>query len=202
MANIDSIKYSLHKLFFEEIKDCVDLKKICVAGGYIRSKFSNEEINDIDIFVEDTETADKLINFFDSKKEAIKLNCTDKKLYNYRFKNHLFQIIYDKIYNLSTTELIDSFDYTICCAMIRGDGEFKYNENYFQDVLSKHLRINKITYPISTLERLQKYTRRGYIACNGTLLEIAKSLSEINKEDIENHFTFYPNGNIKFLGID
>lgn len=189
----------------EDVRD-----KVVVAGGAVRDKLVDADIKDIDLFVEDKETEDKVMAFF---KEKGKEGNVNTQLANYTFEGKWIQVIRGKYYNMKTTEVIDSFDFTICQAMVTTEG-LKTGEYFWQGIATKHLRINKITFPLSTLERLQKYTKKGYTACNGTLLSIAKSINDMDKKvfspdkdsvqsDVaENSLMFYSDGSPRFMGVD
>lgn len=81
-------------------------------------------------------------------------------------------------------ERLESFDFTISQFALVPDfpktlnndstpGLDIYFGNYsFMDLQNKKLAINKMTYPVSTLRRLIKFTNRGYYACNGCLTDI------------------------------
>ena len=174
-------------------------ERVAVAGGCIRDKMLDTEIKDIDIFVQDAETESKLMDFLKSNgKEGIQ----NSQLANYTYNGKWVQVIRAKYYDMKTTELIDSFDFTLTMAMITSDG-LKVGPNFFEALATKHIRVNKITFPLSSLERMQKYIKKGYIACNGTMLELTKALQTVdlsNKE--QNSLEFYSDGTPRFLGVD
>jgi hypothetical protein len=200
MKNVDKMIFYYRKIFFEPIKEGGLIPtEYAIAGGAIRDYLSDEEVKDIDVFCQTKEAEDKLIAFLE--KEGEKMN-ENTQLANFKFKNRWIQIIKSKYYNMQTTEVIDSFDFTICGAMLVDDKFFSL-PTFFQDTLAKHLRINKITFPLSTLERMQKYIKKGYEACNGTLLAVAKSQASVNFDNpSEDTLRFYSDGTPRFLGID
>lgn len=209
MKNVDNLKFYLQKLIFEEINSFdapdlqpkIDPKKWAIAGGAIRAYLAGEEIKDFDIFTQDKETEDQLKNaILTLGGEILREN---DLLADFKFKNRWFQIIKGRHYDISNSSLIDSFDFTICGAMVRADGGFDSVPTFFQDVLAKHLRVIKITFPLASLQRMQRYIQRGYTACNGTLLEMTKSLATVNLNDPQtNSLAFYPDGTPRFIGID
>jgi hypothetical protein len=202
MKNEQTMVFFYKKLFFEEIqKDGLDPKNYSIAGGAIRDYLSGGEIKDIDLFSSNKESEDKLIEWF-KKQQNIKILNENDLLLNVTYKGRWFQVIKGKFFNMEGTDLIDSFDYTVCCAMLNFE-EFRYHDNFFQDVLSKHLRVNKITFPLSSLERMQKYIKKGYTACNGTLLSLSKEIQKVNLDNnTENTLEYYPDGGVRFLGVD
>lgn len=206
MKNLDKMKFYYKKIFFEKIAaDQLDPKKYAIAGGAIRDYLSDVEIKDIDIFSNDKEAEDTLIKYWNKlakNGDAVKIINENDALLNIKWEGRWFQLIKSKYYDMTTTAVIDSFDYTICCAMLVDDA-FRCNQTFFQDTLAKHLRVNKITFPLSTLERMQKYIQKGYTACNGTLLEISKACATIDYNNPkEDTLRFYPDGTPRFFGVD
>lgn len=211
MKNVDKLKYHYQKLFFDELPENLKLG-VFVAGGAIRDYLSGTDIKDIDVFVDSKEREDLIIAFFKEKGKVINEN---DQLGNYTYKDKWFQVIRGK-YFPTATFLINSFDFTICQAAlgleaskneetneIKYSVEFRAGDTFFQDTLAKHLRINTITFPLSTLERMQKYIQKGYTACNGTLLEVSKSMKDIDFDNpSDNTLLFYPNGGARFFGVD
>jgi hypothetical protein len=211
MKNEDKLKYHYKKLFFDELPEQI-AQDVFIGGGAIRDYLSGSEVKDIDVFTANKEAEEKLLAFFKEKGKLINENTL---LANYTYKDRWFQVIKGKHYNTGY-ELIDSFDFTICQAALGVEIElypeqnrkdlvvhFLSADNFFQDTLAKHLRVHKITYPLSTLERMQKYIQKGYTACNGTLLEVAKSMKDVDFENKdENTLVFYPNGGFRFFGVD
>jgi hypothetical protein len=207
MKNVDKMKFYYKKLFFEKITDeGLDPKKYAIAGGAIRDYLSGAEVKDIDLFSNDKATEEALIAMFkrlvaneDSKVTIINEN---DALLNIKWNGRWFQLIKGKFYDMTTTSVIDSFDYTICCAMLVDD-DLRVNPTFYQDTLAKHLRINRITFPLSTLERMQKYIQKGYEACNGTLLAVAQACAQVDYNNPQQDtLRFYPDGTPRFFGVD
>jgi hypothetical protein len=74
---------------------------------------------------------------------------------------------------------------------------------FYEGIATKHLRINRLDFPLSSLERMQKYIKKGYTACNGTLLTLTRELQKVNLDNPqENTLTFYSDGTPRFLGVD
>lgn len=127
----------------------------------------------------------------------------NSELANYTYEGKWIQIIRGKYYNMETTDLIDSFDFTITMAMVTIKHGLRVGEFFYEGVATKHLRINKLMFPLSSLERMQKYIKKGYTACNGTLLTLTRALQAINLDNpSEDALRFYPDGTPRFLGVD
>ena len=80
-----------------------------------------------------------------------------------------------------------------------------YSENYFADLITKRIVIPDLGYgnPLGSLKRLQKYINKGYTACNGTLITIAKELNRLDLENPDiNDIEYYPDGRSKIILFD
>jgi hypothetical protein len=175
-------------------------EKVAVAGGAVRDKLLDVDIKDYDLFVQDKETEDKLMEFY---KANGKEGNENSQLANYTYEGKWIQIIRGKYYNMETTELIDSFDFTITMAMVTMKHGLRVGEFFYEGITTKHLRINRLDFPLSSLERMQKYIKKGYTACNGTLLTLTRELQKVNLDNPqENSLTFYSDGTPRFLGVD
>lgn len=217
--NTGKILYHLNKLIFEDLQE---FNGFAIAGGCIRDMFVGEKIKDYDMFFDSEESALKVEAWFDSmvaNNKATKMPSNDR-LVNYRYKDKWFQLIKSNYWQINSSALIDDFDFTICQAMVRknsdGPGIFSQllgkqpntitigeiplamtvGEYFFEDCLSKHLRINKILFPYNTLERMQKYIKKGYTACRGTISMIGDSFKTTTQHN------FLRNTDLRFYGID
>ncbi len=184
--------------------------KVAVAGGAVRDKFLDVEIKDYDIFVEDLATEETLMKFY---AKAGKVGQVNSQLANYTYKGKWIQIIRGKYWNMKTDAVIKDFDFIHCCAMVTVGG-LSVHPEFFETIATKHIRVNKLLYPLNSLERLQKYIKKGYSACNGTMLALAKSINDMDREifnpnedsspsDLaQNSLMFYADGTPRFLGVD
>ena len=168
-----------------------------IAGGMLRAYFANEKLSsDFDVFFPDEREWEKANDHFYGNKVLFENDKTKK------FLRHGRKIDLIKIFFESPEATIEEFDFTVTCAAIDYT-QLYCNDNFFIDLSKKSLVINKLPYPLSTLQRLQKYIRKGYHACNGTLLEIAKSINKLNMDEpTENTFEFYPDGSPRFVRFD
>jgi len=195
----DHVTFFYKKSILEKLPEDIQ-KKVAIAGGAVRDKLLNAEVKDIDLFVEDKETEDKLMTFL---KENSKEGNVNTQLANYTYEGKWLQVIRGKYYNMQTTEVIDSFDFTICMAMITMDHGLRVGPHFYEGIATKHLRIHNLPFPLASLERMQKYIKKGYTACNGTILELTKALQRVNLDsDQENTLKFYPDGTPRFVGVD
>lgn len=208
--NLDQLKYRFNKIFFDMVsqkeKDddgwtTFKASDYAIAGGCLRDSLVGEKIKDIDIFCKSEEAVKNLEMFF-AAQEGVKILNGNSVLSNYKLNGYWFQIIRDKFYNLETLDLIENFDFTMCGIMMHND-EIRVLPTFFEDLATRRLRVNKLIYPLSSLERMQKYIKKGYSACNGTLLELAKGIQTVNLDNPdEDTLRFYPDGSPRFFGVD
>lgn len=176
------------------------LPSICwVAGGSCRDYFSlGYAKSDIDIYFPNSSELEKAKKWFLDNKGEIKFE--NNRLIVFHYEKYKFELI--KIYFSSPEETIEQFDFTVCCCAV-DKVKIYYHDTFFIDLAKKRLVINKLLFPLSTLQRLQKYIIKGYLICNGGLLEIAKAIQLLNlNEPKQNHLEFYPDGTPKFVRFD
>lgn len=186
------------KKSFEELLNAIPAGWI--AGGAVRDYFARmDSKSDIDVFFSSRD------NFRSSVELLIKLRGF-RKLYDhdviaaFRWKQKVVQLIGTHFFD-SPQETIKSFDFTVCCCAVSKEGVVVH-EHFLSDLAGRRLAINSLPFPLSTLERLQKYAARGFVACNGTLLEIAKAIKDVDFSDEQNTLAMYPDGTARFIRFD
>ncbi len=153
--------------------------KLFVAGGYIRSRITNEEVNDIDLFVKDKEDA-KLVALAyaimaDRQAEvtpevitvATKRLFTTDNAITIKGSRPTVQVIHRWTFD-TPKDCIASFDFTIACAAFWWDGE-KWDSachpEYYQDLAAKRLIYTAPTRMEDaggSMLRVLKFYQRGY----------------------------------------
>jgi hypothetical protein len=202
MKNVNSMRFHYDYLFFNELEKLgLSKENYCISGGALRDYLLEERVKDIDVFVASKEAEDSIIEKLRGIRE-VKVLSETPQIFNITYKKRWFQIIKNKYYNLSNTSLIDSFDYTICCAMLTHN-EFKCHPRFFEDTLTKRLVINRLDFPLSSLQRLQKYIKKGYTICNVGMLDLSKAIAKIDfNNPSTNQLEFYPDKSPRFRGVD
>ena len=146
-----------------------------LAGGALRRTLAGRPLDsDFDYFFRD---AEQLATFAQGL-EARGLKKVRETEHHVQYKGHLagamrdvdVQLIRFRYYD-TPCAVIDSFDYTIC--QFAFDGLSVTCGDYsLWDLGRRRLVINRITYPVSTMRRLLKYTKQGFTACGGCLARI------------------------------
>ena len=196
------------KVIIEEINDLLDQKEgqenaakpivYWIAGGAITSAITGEKINDYDIFSPTPELLrDKL-------KEAIGYASYEHEFFtNFWINNRKIQVI-TRYSPESPQAIFNTFDFTIVCGAYNGK-EFYCHDRFWQDIGTRRLVVNDLFFPLKTMERVAKYSRRGYTVCPVGLLNIAKAINALQIDwdnPSENDLSFYPDGTPRFMGPD
>jgi hypothetical protein len=163
---------------------------IFIGGGYLRCTVANEPINDVDVFVKSEKEAELLAyKLCDDKRDVIK---TDNA---YTVKGKLIiQIIHRWCFE-RPEDVSNSFDFTICCAVIFFDGE--RFDSFCDDRFYIDLAAKRLVYrcPVrnedagGSMLRVLKYYQKGYrIPLNSlgdVIARLVKAL-DTDKLDIKN----------------
>lgn len=152
-----------------------------IAGGALRRTLQGKEPeSDFDFFFRDAEQ----LAAFVLKLEARGMEKVRETAHHIHYRGRLgesgiprdVQCIRFAFYQ-STQAVIDSFDYTIC--MLAFDGTtLTLGKFTLWDLGTNRLAIHKITFPVSTMRRMLKYTSQGFWACSGCLATILKAVPE------------------------
>jgi hypothetical protein len=92
---------------------------VVIAGGSVRDSLFGDKYNDIDIFGLSKGELDEFVKFNLSKSQGYKLVYFNDNLRTYKKGKIKVQIIYREYEKL--TDIIDSFDFTVCQFMYDGE---------------------------------------------------------------------------------
>lgn len=172
-----------------------------IAGGAVRDFFSQQPTDsDIDVFFADVEGFAKAQATMVATDGAVRIY-ENPAMDAFRWRGKTVQLIRQHFFP-TPQDTIAAFDFTVCCCAVDLN-DVVVHEHFFDDLAGRRLAINRLPFPMSTLERLQKYVAKGYRACNGTLLELAKGIQDTNLgEPSANTLSFYPDGTPRFARFD
>lgn len=165
-------------------KVLADLPSLGVEGPWLgggalrRTLLGQEPASDFDFFFRDQEQ----LAAFTSALEARGFGKVKETEHHIQYRGRAGAEMRDVqcirfAYYANAAEVIASFDYTIC--MLAFDGEHITVGDYtLWDLGRRRLAINKITYPVSTMRRMLKYTSQGFTACAGCLATILRTTAE------------------------
>jgi hypothetical protein len=149
--------------FYDFVIDILGVRPgVWLAGGAIRSLFDNTEIEDYDLFFSDyrlyIDTFARLISIHGFE---IKFICPEGKLITLKNKAGVkVQLITAQFYQ-SEVQLINTFDFSV--TQFATDGETIFvGSTSIQDAENKVLRLENLSYPVATINRLFKYKKKGY----------------------------------------
>lgn len=188
------------RLFFEKILNC----EFWIAGGAVRDYFlQGYTDSDIDFYAATRTDLCKLIlalrRDFKFKHYLITANAIKGSGY---LGTKKIDIDIVKVLFADPVATIDAFDFTICCFAVDKNRVYFHPSAPF-DLLRKRLVVNSLPFPVSTMQRMQKFIKRDYWICNGGMLEIAKAIGTVNWTDpTQNPIEMYPDGSPRFVRID
>lgn len=158
---------------------------IFIGGGYLRAIISNEEVNDIDIFVKSEKDAELLAYKLCTNKESI---FKTDNAYTIHTERWPIQIIHRWVFD-APEDVSNSFDFTISCAVIYFNGETFdsfCDDRFYIDMAAKRLTYRK---PIrnedagGSMLRVLKYYQKGYrIPLDSLGSVIARLVKDIDTE--------------------
>ena len=193
-----------NKYFNKLIPGVFEIGSIWIAGGAIRDFLEKGYVDsDIDFYSSNRSDLFRLVRFlrkeFQFKHYLITQNAIKGNVI-IKGKKIMVDVVKRTFDDMIQT--ISMFDFTVTCFATNGNDVYYHPSAPF-DLLRKRLVINNLPFPISTLQRMQKYIQKGYWICNGGMLEIAKSMGAIDFDSAdENTIEFYPDGSPRFVRFD
>lgn len=165
-----------------------------IAGGALTSVFSNQPINDVDVYFPNEEAFTKVMQIiFDvdnlrsdydmDYKDAMVNHVSGKAVLLLNENQQKIQLIAHKFYPYGTN-IFDDFDFTINMAMVyMKDGFFACDVNFFKHLAQRYLHVNTDTsYPLISVMRVDKYRKRGYNISKAQMLRL---LLAVNRKNID-----------------
>lgn len=164
-------------------------EQITIAGGFVRAVISRESVNDIDVFVDCEETANRLAKVL-GKSDSKNIHRTENA-FTIKNYNPVIQIIHRWKFE-SPEDVVASFDFTICAAAFFYDGDTwasVCDDRFYSDLASRRLTYRR---PIreenagGSALRLLKYYQRGYrTPIDSYAAILARIASKVDWEDIK-----------------
>lgn len=200
--DIQDLSWAIRRLP-KNLKDLMEqpewLGRIYVGGGYLRSIVSNEQVNDVDVFVESKEVAELLA--YKLAKEKSDVYTTENA---FTIKGQMtVQIIHRWVFN-RPEEVSNSFDFTVCCAVIfcKNYTDFSTEDkkteatwdSYRDDRFYTDLAAKRLVYrsPVrnedagGSMLRVLKYYQRGYrIPLDSLGAVMARLVKEIDQNKVD-----------------
>lgn len=131
-----------------------------LAGGALRAHFSRDEVKDFDLFFSDESYALMAELLLAQLGGECTFRCPAGELSTWRLYGMQIQCVKVRYYH-TMEQLVDSFDFTM--TMFATDGvTLVTSRRAIRDARDKALNINRVTYPVATLNRMCKFVKRGY----------------------------------------
>ena len=172
---------------------------VMIAGGAITSIFTNNKINDYDLYFRSTNEYD-YINKLLLNKEGFKsiVSTQSAETYKNNEKNITIQLIkLERMFFDNPEDTIKEFDYSVCMgAYDFKTDSFVFDKNFIKHNAQKRLVYNiNCKYPICALYRLKKYMKKGYEISGAELIKLALAVHKLNLKT-------YADLKEQLLGID
>ena len=148
-----------------------------IAGGAIRSVFTNEQIKDYDFYFKSDDHFIQVVKYFDYILERYKDKCSmivdTLNSITYSIFGNTIQLV-KKYTDLTIIGKLNKFDFTVCQgAFDCSTKEFTYSKNFIIHNAKRRLVYTQNTdYPLSTVIRVLKYLNKGYNISNTEYLKI------------------------------
>ena len=181
------------------IKDCINNYKAIepltyyirqfdcfIAGGCFKDLLSGIKHNDIDLFFKDNSLYSKAIELIRKNNRYIFVKKSELAITFYdKLTGYNIQLI-KKGYFKTAEDLLNDFDFTVvqfCLYRDRYGFEVLKHIKFDEHLKNKELVIdNEINTPLTTLLRVGKYAKYGYVPRLKMLKEIALAINECDEE--------------------
>lgn len=198
--NLEIISTLYSHITKEEIINILEDNNAIIAGGALTSVIKKEKINDFDIWFSNEDDYKRAINEFDSfyidkirggSRSFFSMNnskYTTSNSITYTIDNMKYQFINPSRYEFGNVgEIIKQFDFIcVMCGVDMKNKKLVYNNNFFSDANSKRIRINPtLKSPASLIDRIVKYTRKGFTLSKSSQRDALKLLSKVTEQEID-----------------
>jgi hypothetical protein len=186
---VNCIDY-FRKLFIKDLPESI-IDNCWIAGGGVKDWFTDGKVkNDCDFFCVDRKTMATLVYHLRNTYKFEHFLITKNAIKGFGFiKGVKINIDVVKKDFQNAIDTLEKFDFTVCCFAVCND-KFYWHESAPFDLLKNRLVINALPHPVDTMKRMQKYIKKGFFACNGTMMTIAKAIAELDAND-ESQFEHY-----------
>lgn len=163
-----------------------------IAGGSLRTLIDKEdEVCDIDLFFKEQESITNTKCLLEDNEYVCVFQCPlgylstyykfSEKIVGERFDGSPEYEVLSKVQLITRDLYIDlehvvsSFDLMPCCVAMDNE-RLVFADKWVRSVKKKMLYLNNLTYPVATLNRIDKYKRKGYYASEAFYVDIIKTV--------------------------
>jgi uncharacterized membrane protein len=163
-----------------------------IAGGSLRTLIDKEDtVCDIDLFFKEEESIANTKSLLEDSEYVCVFQCPlgylstyykfSEKVVGKRFDGSPEYEVLSKVQLITRNLYIDlehvvsSFDLMPCCVAMDSE-RIVFADKWVRSVKKKMLYLNNLTYPVATLNRIDKYKRKGYYASEAFYVDIITTI--------------------------
>lgn len=192
-----------HIFALRQLDKFMDYHNGFIAGGCFKNLFNHEKIKDVDVFFRSKEDFWNSVNKLDTSEEFTSTYASA----NVRaYRHNKSGVVVELVRSIFGTpeEIISQFDFTVTKfayykELIKDDSgdevlEYKaiYHPLFFEHLHLKRLIVDeKIPKPMSTFNRVLRYSKYGYIPCVETKQKLINALRDLPENEILVPSNFY-----------
>ena len=189
-----------HFKLFKLSKYIEEMSGAFIAGGCFKDIFTGKPVRDVDIFFKDKFSYERGLELYSKKVEegGYILKYENENCTAFQCKKGVVIELIKSIFG-TPEHIMNNFDFTVVKFAQEyrektPDGELVDNKiihhiDFFEHLHTKKLVIDEllpVPKPISTANRVLKYTRYGFNLCRGSKVRLLQSLISIPQETLEN----------------
>ena len=165
-----------------------------IAGGCFKQIFTGEKVKDIDIFFTSEKEHAKAVKYFEKQEDDFHKYYDNPKVVAFKDSHTGLTVELIKSVFGTPKKIIGEFDFTITkftyYKHVNEDDEMSYrclyHPKFFEHLTMKRTVLDdRIPFPVSTFERMLRYTKYGYYPCRETKKKLLESIKEMPQlEDV------------------
>lgn len=165
-------------VLFSKILKKLPMPDVWVAGGSVREALCGDITKtDLDIYTNTGFNIEAIKGHFLSKKIGAKKQYENEAAIHLIMPNGLEVDIVKMVFD-NPVKVLESFDFTVCCAAVDKDRTLYYHSEFIFDCCTKQLRFNRIGHPVHTYFRVLKYLAKGYQISTDESLKLIQAIKE------------------------
>lgn len=152
---------------------CSPIPGAFAAGGAVTSIFTNQPINDIDVYFKSREAFEYQVAM--AYEDGAWCVASTKRAVTFSYNGGTpVQFMHFDFFP-TAQDIFDAVDFTVCMGALDFDtNDFIFNDDFLKHNSQRFLRFHPGTrYPLASATRVLKYQDRGYTIGNGDILKIA-----------------------------
>jgi len=185
---ISTIVDSLNKNKVSKVKYIMDhlVTGSYLAGGSLRTFVdTSETVSDYDLFFKSQAARDRQLEVLKGLGFIVVFQCPRGELTTLTLAKTIKVQLITKRFYTDHKDLLGSFDFNVCKACIT-EGVLYFSREFIKGVVKKVLLIDRVEYPVATINRIGKYQAKGYRLTQDNLVNFINLLkaNEFNEESL------------------